>query len=85
MIGAGLELQILIVCDEGVEKESNSEQRDDEQSKIDTFVEVDVLELLLLGEGRTVDFPCILNLLIHINFAIGILYMQYGEEAFSFG
>lgn len=85
MIGASLELKILIVRDKGVQEETYTKEGNDEQSEVDTFVEVDMFESFLLGEGRTVYFSSILNLFLDIHFSIGILYMQNGEKSLGFG
>lgn len=84
MIGTRLELQILIISDKRVQEESYSKERDDKQSEVYTFVEVDMFESLLLSEGRTVNFSSILDLLLHIDFSVGILHMQDTEEFLCF-
>lgn len=37
-----------------------------------------MFELLLLGEGGTIDLPGVLHLLLHVDFSVGILHMQNG-------
>jgi len=51
VVRVGLELEVLVVGDKGVQEEAHSEQRDYEQSQVDTFVEVDVFEFLFFGES----------------------------------
>ena len=83
--GVGMELQILVVCHKRMQQEACAEQRDYQQSQIYAFVEIDMLELLLLSEGRTVDFACVFDLFLNVDLAIGILNVQYGEKPLRFG
>jgi len=68
----------LIVGDKRVQEEASTKERNDEQSEIDTFVEVDMFESFLLGKGRTVYFSSILHLFLDIYLPVSILHVQDG-------
>ena len=67
-----------------MQEEAHTKEGNDEQPEVDTFVEVDMFESFLFGEGRTVYFSSILHLFLDIHFPIGILNVQNGEKTLSF-
>lgn len=80
VVGLRLEGEADVALDEGVHEVSSGKDGNKQQFHVDGLVEVDKFEALLLGEGGVVDLLGVLDLLVHVDLAVGVLHVQGQQE-----